>query len=154
MHGGIWGRGLEDWRRKLQKTLEWLGLLSGSSLKESKALAKFGNLHERIAQKDTAQCSGSWGRSGSCDLQCGKLLSNFRRPWCGLRGDMSDGEAKGGGVAPLCGDAAEFKQRSQIIRTRRENLLYELLKVRFAVPASLAFNLKRELIGCAKVPRV
>jgi len=51
---------------------------------------------------------------------------------------------QGRGVAPLCRDAAQFKERGQIVRARRENLLYELLEVRFAARASLAFNLKCE----------
>jgi hypothetical protein len=78
------------------------------------------------------------------------LLGNL---WPRIRpcGDAGNRGQECSGIAALGRDAAEFEQRRQIVRMLRENLLDDLLEIRFAVSASLAFNFESKLVVGAKI---
>src|ERR1700677_2662281 len=131
--------------------LKRLGLFAGRCFQDGKALAEFENLQEHVAEEDAAYGGARRWRGGCRRLERGELLCSRLRPGCRLRCDATNGRLQSNRIAAFGCDAAELQERRQIARIGGENLLDNLLELRFAVTAALAFNFESKLVIGANV---
>src|SRR5580658_2749551 len=130
---------------------KWFSLFSWGCLDNRQVLPERWNLHEHIAEKDTADRRSRGRHSRGSSLQLRELLLDVRRPGFRLRRNAPHGRAKRRTVSALGCDAAQFKKRRKIIRLNCQNLRDKALKLGLAIGSSLALDLQRELIRSLQI---
>ncbi len=126
----------------------------GSDANGRKILTKRRQLHQHVAQKNAAR-GGHRRRPAGCScLQIREPLLRIGRPVRGLRRDLLDRGMQRRRIAALGGHAAQFQQRRQVVRLLGQDLLHELLELRFAVGRALPLDLQRQRILHARIVRI
>ncbi len=82
------------------------------------------------------------------------MLAGHVGPVGRLRRDATHGVAQRRGISAFGRDAAQLQQRGNIVGASVEDLLDQVLKLRFAVGSALSLNFESQLIESADVLRV
>ncbi len=141
---GVRRRRSKDRRLETQEVSEGLGLVAGRRLDRGQALTIFGHAHHHVAQKCCLRRGGMQVRAGCGRLHCRQLMLHFRRPCRRTSADLRHCRFQSGSIAALGRDAAQLKQRSQIVRLSSQNLLQQLLNFGRAVFIALPFSFFRQ----------